>query len=166
MPLCPLQIGLCVLEFDSFTVSRKPPPLPPWRSCLVVHCLPFFSTVFSAGVHYAVINTNVTCHCAGRPQNRSSPGRKSLWWTENRKKDVLTGVSVYIDMVLVGKGDRKRVWVTLPFLSGTLHHIFRRDLVTERMSSVWVWKDKSNLCPMSLRSYISFSIKHDVLFWF
>lgn len=79
--------------------------------------------MFSAGVHYAVINTNVTCHCAGQTQNRSSPGRKSLWWTENRRKDVLMGVSVYIDTVLGGKGDRKKVWVTLPFLSGTLHHI-------------------------------------------
>lgn len=69
----------------SCAVSGAPAPLSsPWRSCLVVHCL--LSFFHSAGAHNAVINTNVTCRCAGRPRNRSSLGRKSLWWTETRKK--------------------------------------------------------------------------------
>lgn len=89
-PLPPPNLGLCVPVFDLFSggccALYGPPPSSPWRSCFVVHCLLFFSTVCCAGARSAVINTNVTCHCTDRPQNRSSPGRKSLWWTENKTK--------------------------------------------------------------------------------
>lgn len=66
------------------------PPLflfpPEGQTSWSIVCCSLPQCAFGAGApHSAVINTNATCQReAGWPQNRSSPGRKSLLWTENK----------------------------------------------------------------------------------